>query len=84
MPVSSLEIATTGTLYFLTSGRTSSRRSSSPVTEFNKRAALAGHQTGFQRAGHRRVDAQGHVHGLLDDLDQLPSSGAARRKLLSA
>ena len=35
MPVSSLEMATTGTLYFLTSGRTSSSRSSSPVTEFS-------------------------------------------------
>ena len=35
MPVSSFEIATTGTLYFLTSGRTSSSRSSSPVTEFS-------------------------------------------------
>ena len=33
MPVSSLEIATTGTLYCLTSGSTSSSRSSSPVTE---------------------------------------------------
>ncbi|EKD59635.1 MAG: hypothetical protein ACD_54C01226G0001 [uncultured bacterium] len=35
MPVSSFEIATTGTLYFFTSGRTSSSRSSSPVTEFS-------------------------------------------------
>ena len=31
--MSSLEMATTGTLYFFTSGSTSSRRSSSPVTE---------------------------------------------------
>lgn len=36
MPVSSLEIATTGTLYFFTSGSTSSSRSSSPVTEFSR------------------------------------------------
>ena len=35
MPVSSLEIATTGTLYFFTKGKTKSSRSSSPVTEFN-------------------------------------------------
>ena len=35
IPVSSLDIATTGTLYFLTRGRTNSNRSSSPVTEFN-------------------------------------------------
>ena len=34
MPVSSFEIATTGTLYFLTSGRIASSFSSSPVTEF--------------------------------------------------
>ena len=33
--MSSFEIATTGTLYFLTSGSTNSMRSSSPVTEFN-------------------------------------------------
>ena len=33
IPVSSFEIATTGTLYFLTNGRTASRLSSSPVTE---------------------------------------------------
>ena len=34
MPVSSFEIATTAAPYFLTSGRTRSSRSSSPVTEF--------------------------------------------------
>ena len=34
MPVSSLEIATTAAPYFRTSGRTRSRRSSSPVTQF--------------------------------------------------
>jgi len=33
IPVSSFEIATTGTLYFFTRGRTVSSRSSSPVTE---------------------------------------------------
>ena len=33
IPVSSLEIATTAAPYFFTSGRTRSRRSSSPVTE---------------------------------------------------
>ena len=33
MPVSSLEIATTAAPYFFTSGRTRSRRSSSPGTE---------------------------------------------------
>ncbi len=33
MPVSSLLIATTAAPYFLISGRTRSRRSSSPVTE---------------------------------------------------
>ena len=33
MPVSSLEMATTAAPYFLMSGSTDSRRSSSPVTE---------------------------------------------------
>ena len=35
MPLSSLLMATTAAPYFLTSGRTRSRRSSSPVTEFS-------------------------------------------------
>ena len=35
IPVSSLEIATTGTLYFFTNGKIRSSRSSSPVTEFS-------------------------------------------------
>ena len=34
MPVSSFEMAITAAPYFLTSGSTSSSRSSSPVTEF--------------------------------------------------
>ena len=41
MPVSSLEIATTGTLYFLISGRMASSFSSSPVTEFTSGRPLA-------------------------------------------
>ena len=36
IPVSSLLIATTGTLYFATKGNTNSNRSSSPVTEFRR------------------------------------------------
>ena len=36
IPVSSLLIATTGTLYFATNGNTNSKRSSSPVTEFKR------------------------------------------------
>ena len=36
IPVSSLDIATTGTLYFFTRGKILSNLSSSPVTEFNK------------------------------------------------
>ena len=36
IPVSSLEIATTAAPYLRTSGRTRSRRSSSPVTEFTR------------------------------------------------
>jgi hypothetical protein len=36
IPVSSLLIATTAAPYFLTSGSTRSRRSSSPVTEFTR------------------------------------------------
>ena len=35
-----------------------------------KRAALAGHEAGFQCTGHGRIDAKRDVHGLLDDLDQ--------------
>ena len=35
-----------------------------------QRAAFAGHQPRFQSTGHRRVDAQRHVDGLLHDLDQ--------------
>ncbi len=41
MPVSSLEMATTGTLYFLISGRIASSFSSSPVTELTSGRPLA-------------------------------------------
>ena len=41
MPVSSLEIATTGTLYFFTKGSINAKRSSSPVTEFSSGRPLA-------------------------------------------
>ncbi len=71
MPVSSLEMATTGTLYFFTSGSTRSSRSSSPVTEFSERAALAGLEPGLQRAGDRAVDAERRVHQRLDPGDEL-------------
>ena len=40
MPVSSLEIAITAAPYFFTNGSTASRRSSSPVTEFNSALPL--------------------------------------------
>ena len=40
MPVSSLEMATTAAPYFLTSGSTISRRSSSPVTELTSALPL--------------------------------------------
>ncbi len=51
MPVSSLEIATTGTLYFFTSGRTSSSRSSSPVTELSSGRPSAASSPFFSAPG---------------------------------
>ena len=51
MPVSSFDIATTGTLYFLTSGRTNSKRSSSPVTEFNNGRPCAASSPASNAAG---------------------------------
>ena len=71
MPVSSFEIATTGTLYFLTSGSTSSRRSSSPVTEFSSGRPCGGLKTGLQRPGNRAVDAKRHIDKRLNHLDHL-------------
>ena len=59
MPVSSLEMATTGTLYFLTSGRIASSFSSSPVTELTSGRPLATFSAAFDRRRHRAIDHSG-------------------------
>ena len=51
MPVSSLEMATTGTLYLATSGRMASSFSSSPVTELTSGRPLAVSSPTFSAAG---------------------------------
>ena len=71
MPVSSLLIATTAAPYFVTSGRTRSRRSSSPVTELSERLALVDREAGLERLDDRRVDRQRQVGQALDELDGL-------------
>ena len=53
MPVSSLLIATTAAPYFLTSGRTRSSRSSSPVTRVDERLALVDGEAGLERLDDR-------------------------------
>ena len=71
MPVSSLLIATTAAPYFLISGRTRSRRSSSPVTRVHERLALVDGQAGLERLDDRGIDGQRHVGQRLDEPDGL-------------
>ncbi len=71
MPVSSLEMATTGTSYFFTSGRTRFEPFFFAGDGVEQRAALGGLEAGLERAGNGRVDAQRHVDDGLHDLDEL-------------
>ena len=71
--MSSLEMATTGTLYFFTSGSTSSSRSSSPVTEFSSGRPVRGLEAGLERAGDAELSMRKrHVDEALHQLDHLP------------
>ena len=64
-------IATTAAPYLRTSGRTRSRRSSSPVTELTQRLALVDGEPGLERLDDRRIDRQRQVGQGLDELDRL-------------
>ena len=60
IPVSSFDIATTGTLYFFTNGKIASSLSSSPVTEFNNgrpsaTASPASNAAGTELSIHRGI-----------------------------
>ena len=72
IPVSSFEIATTGTLYFLTSGRTSSSRSSSPVTEFRSGRPCAAASPASSAAGTELSMHSGTSTSAWIRLDQRP------------
>ena len=72
MPVSSLEMATTGTLYCLISGRTSSRRSSSPVTELTSGRPWAVSRPALSAPGTLESMREREVDEALDELDHLP------------
>ena len=80
MPVSSLLMATTAAPYFLTSGRTRSSRSSSPVTELTSGLPDVGRQPGLERLDDRRVDRQREVGQRLDEPDRVREDRRARRR----
>ena len=73
MPVSSLEIATTATLYFATSGRIASSFSSSPVTELTSGRPLAVSSPTLIAAEVTDESMHsGKIGHRLDDFDRLP------------
>ena len=80
MPVSSLEMATTGTLYLATSGRMASSRSSSPVTELTSGRPLTVSSPTFSAAGTEESMQSGNVDRRLHDLQRLAAAAAARSR----
>ena len=83
IPVSSLEIATTGTLYFLTSGKTNSSRSSSPVTEFNRGRPSAAARP-FSKAPGTELSIQSGVSTMACTRNTSSRINVGSTKLLSA